>query len=79
MQIDLSQDGEHIERHINGSIAARGQIKDGQLDGYWEWYRANGTKKRSGTFAMGKQVGEWITYDDTGEIHKKTFFSSDHL
>jgi antitoxin component YwqK of YwqJK toxin-antitoxin module len=39
-------------------------------DGYWEWYRSDGTKKRSGYFEMGEPVGEWVTYDSKGEKYK---------
>ena len=40
--------------------------------GYWEWYRPDGTIKRSGYFHMGEPVGEWITYDSEGEKYKTT-------
>jgi antitoxin component YwqK of YwqJK toxin-antitoxin module len=40
--------------------------------GYWEWFRKDGTIMRSGSFLAGKQVGEWITYDREGKVHKVT-------
>ncbi|MDQ0063024.1 antitoxin component YwqK of YwqJK toxin-antitoxin module [Paenibacillus harenae] len=40
--------------------------------GYWEWYRADGSIKRSGYFDKGEPVGEWITYDSEGNKHKTT-------
>ena len=75
-----------IVYHKDGSIWAKGKIVDGVCDGYWEWFRKDGTKMRSGYFKKGnpqakraeqssydgKQVGEWITYDKTGKIYKKT-------
>lgn len=42
------------------------------IDGYWEWYRKDGTIKRSGHFDNGEAVGEWITYDSSGEKYKTT-------
>jgi antitoxin component YwqK of YwqJK toxin-antitoxin module len=45
---------------------------DGAPDGYWEWYRGDGTLKRSGYFKMGEAVGEWITYDGEGKPYKRT-------
>jgi hypothetical protein len=30
---------ERIERHKDGSIRAKGHMKDGELEGYWEWLR----------------------------------------
>jgi antitoxin component YwqK of YwqJK toxin-antitoxin module len=62
----------HIEYHEDGSIHARGQMLDGVPTGYWEWFRKNGIKMRSGTFQDGEPVGDWITYDQKGGIYKVT-------
>lgn len=42
------------------------------MHGYWEWYRIDGTKMRSGHFETGEPVGEWTTYDKTGAVYKVT-------
>ena len=63
---------EHVEYHKGGTVRARGQTLNGQLTGYWEWFRKDGTRLRSGSFEDGKQVGEWITYDETGAVYKAT-------
>lgn len=66
-------DGVQIKYHANGkTIWSKGKVVDGQPDGYWEWYREDGTKKRSGHFVLGEQVGEWITYDAEGTPYKVT-------
>ena len=66
-------DGYTIKYHANGkTIWSKGKIVDGEPDGYWEWYRINGTLKRSGHFDQGIQVGEWITYDQEGIVYKIT-------
>ena len=62
----------HVETHKGGSIRARGQMLNGLLHGYWEWFRLDGTKLRSGSFDRGEQVGEWTTYDRAGEPYKVT-------
>lgn len=62
----------YTKYHRDGSVWAKGQYKDGELDGYWEWFRKDGTCLRSGYFTDGKQTGEWITYDKIGEPHKIT-------
>jgi antitoxin component YwqK of YwqJK toxin-antitoxin module len=49
-------------------------MEDGVPDGYWEWFRKDGTKMRSGYFQKGKQVGEWTTYDKQGNMYKVTDF-----
>lgn len=66
-------DGYTIKYHANGkTIWSKGKMVDDQPDGYWEWYRADGTMKRSGYFDMGDPVGEWVTYDSKGHKYKTT-------
>jgi antitoxin component YwqK of YwqJK toxin-antitoxin module len=60
------------KRHRDGSLWARGQTLDDIPTGYWEWFRIDGTRMRSGHFANGKQVGEWTTYDRAGAVYKVT-------
>jgi len=45
---------------------------DGVPVGYWEWFRLDGTKMRSGYFESGEQIGEWTTYDKNGQVYKVT-------
>ena len=65
---------QQIEYHKDGSIQAKGERIDGVLEGYWEWFRQDGTRMRSGYFLAGRQVGEWTTYDRDGEVVKVTSF-----
>lgn len=66
-------DGITIKYHANEqTIWSKGKVVDGVADGYWEWYRIEGTIKRSGYFENGKQVGEWTTYDKEGKPVKVT-------
>ncbi len=51
---------------------ARGQKLHDVPVGYWEWFRVDGTKLRSGTFENGQQVGEWTTFDKQGNEYKVT-------
>lgn len=60
------------KRHKDGSLWARGQTLDDLPTGYWEWFRKDGTKLRSGHFERGEQVGEWTTYDAKGRVYKVT-------
>ena len=43
-----------------------GEMTDGQMTGYWEWFRNAGTKMRFGSFVNCEQFGEWTTFDKTG-------------
>ena len=65
---------ERIDRHKDGSIRAKGKMLGGELHGYWEWFRKDGSKMRSGYFDRGKQVGEWKTYTGDGKVAKVTEF-----
>ncbi len=62
----------YIKYHNDGSIWAKGKMDDGKCDGYWEWFRIDGTKMRSGYFKQDKQVGTWTTYDKKGKVYKVT-------
>jgi hypothetical protein len=63
---------QHTEYHKDGSVWARGMMAEDVPTGYWEWFRKDGTKMRSGRFENGQQVGEWITYDKKGQKYKVT-------
>ena len=62
----------YVEYHKDGSVWATGQKLGDAAVGYWEWFRIDGTKLRSGTFENGQQVGEWTTYDKQGNVYKVT-------
>ncbi|WNB87026.1 hypothetical protein [Cellulomonas sp. ATA003] len=66
-------DGVTVKYHANGqTVWSRGRVENGQPEGYWEWYRIDGTLKRSGTFVAGEPVGSWTTYDAEGKPYKTT-------
>lgn len=71
-------DGNTIKYHANGkSIWSKGKIRAGKPEGYWEWFRIDGTLKRSGHFRKGLQTGTWITYDKNGKPYKITQIKSE--
>lgn len=66
-------DGFMVKYHANGVTRwSKGKAVNGQPDGYWEWYRPDGTLKRSGHFKLGEPIGEWTTYDTQGNVYKVT-------
>jgi len=66
-------DGYTIKYHANGTTPwSKGKMINSQPEGYWEWYRPDGTIKRSGYFEKGEPIGEWITYDNKGAKYKTT-------
>ena len=66
----------YIKYHNDGSIWAKGTMVAGKPEGYWEWFRKDGTRMRSGYFEKGKQIGEWTTYDKKGKVYKVTSMKS---
>ena len=62
----------HIRYHKDGSIWAKGQTIEDVPTGYWEWFRKDGSKLRSGHFEDGTQTGEWTTYDRNSRVYKVT-------
>ena len=48
---------QHVEYYKDGSVKGKGLIVDGKMEGYWEWFRKDGTKMRSGHFKANEQVG----------------------
>ena len=66
----MAETAEH--RHKDGTLRATGPMQDGKMTGYWEWFRTDGTKLRSGRFEAGEPVGEWTTYDRAGQPYKVT-------
>jgi antitoxin component YwqK of YwqJK toxin-antitoxin module len=63
---------DHVQYHKDGSVWAKGQTLNEVPIGYWEWFRLDGTRMRSGTFEDGKQIGQWTTYDKAGQVYKVT-------
>ena len=62
----------HIIHHRDGSVWAKGSMSGKTMVGYWEWFRQDGSKLRSGHFENGKQTGKWTTYDRQGKVYKVT-------
>ncbi len=62
----------HIHRHKDGTIWAKGSLLNKKMHGYWQWYRKDGSKMRSGYFNKDKQVGKWTTFDKNGRVVKVT-------
>jgi antitoxin component YwqK of YwqJK toxin-antitoxin module len=61
-----------IKYHNDGTIWAKGQMRDGKPHGYFEWFRKDGIIMRTGYFDNGKQTSEWTTYDKHGKVYKET-------
>ena len=71
-EISAVTNGKRYEFFDDGSVKAAGSMKDGELHGAWQWWRADGTLMRAGTFSRGEPVGTWQTFDRHGEVVTQT-------
>ena len=58
----------------NGLSRFKGDYLNGEMHGFWEFFRKDGSLMRSGTFDRGVQVGVWKPFDRTGRLVKETNF-----
>jgi outer membrane protein assembly factor BamB len=52
-----------------------GSLFDGLQHGPWIQSNAQGKKLAAGQFAAGQRIGDWLTWDDTGELRGKVEFA----
>jgi antitoxin component YwqK of YwqJK toxin-antitoxin module len=58
----------------NGLPRFKGESVGGKMQGYWEFYRKDGSLMRAGNFRDDRQVGIWRTYARDGRLVKETDF-----
>jgi antitoxin component YwqK of YwqJK toxin-antitoxin module len=58
----------------NGLPRFKGEYLDGEMHGFWEFFRKDSSLMRSGSFDRGVQVGVWKTFDREGKLVKETTF-----
>ena len=72
MTTKKTSEQDYVHCHKDGTVWAKGKMVNGKCAGYWEWFRKDGVKLRSGCFEKGEQTGEWTTYDKNGSVYKVT-------
>ena len=66
---------------LDGTLQMTGQYKSSKgkkKDGYFVFYRENGSKKNEGVFENNKRIGEWTFYNTLGVITSKSEYISNH-
>ena len=66
-----------IERspfYDNGLPRFKGEYSDGKMNGFWQFFRKDGSLMRSGSFDHERQIGIWKTFDREGKLVKETDF-----
>ena len=61
-----------VTYYRNGNIMKEEELKDGKVHGFIKEYYSNGRIKSEGQYnAASKKSGEWIFYNDKGEVVKR--------
>jgi hypothetical protein len=63
-----------VKYHNDGAVWAKRTTVSGVPQGYWEWFRKDGSKMRGGYFTDGKPSSKWTTYDRKRKGFKVTEF-----
>jgi antitoxin component YwqK of YwqJK toxin-antitoxin module len=71
--------GKYVVHHPNGNVFQQYYYDESnRLSGEYKAYYDNTKPKTYGQYAHGRKVGDWVWYDETGEIkEKKTFANPD--
>ncbi|HEY0977266.1 MAG TPA: hypothetical protein VGE21_07325 [Flavobacteriales bacterium] len=64
----LLRDGLHVERDAKGLPVIEGYVKNGQRDGVWTSYNANGKVKSRDSYVRGVLQGPTVTFRDNGAM-----------
>lgn len=68
------RNGVRLDYFDDGTVKAKGRMRDGELDGSWSWFRRDGSLMRTGQFDRGEQVGTWTTWDQEGRMVRESRF-----
>lgn len=68
-------DGPYEEHFADGSLACRGQHRDGQKTGEWRYFLKNGRLKAVGHYRRDQIHGEWQWYRENGELMQTGAFT----
>lgn len=69
--------GETFSKFDNGTIGAKGMVKNGDHDGLWIWWYSNGQKKRETFFKDGKKEGMTTYWHLNGVKSKEILYKND--
>ncbi|MEE9394265.1 MAG: hypothetical protein V3W41_17335 [Planctomycetota bacterium] len=62
--------------HCEGVLAAKGEKLEGQLDGIWKEWRADGSPVLEGSFSKGVRCGRWTWWYANGQKAREGDFAS---
>jgi uncharacterized protein len=62
----IVRDSSYTSYYQNGNLKSKGQFKNNQPAGYWQYYYEYGGLKASGSFVDGQNQGTWTYYYENG-------------
>ena len=71
---DGKKNGVFKRWYSNGQLEKRGSYKDDRFDGFLEAWNEEGVRKWTGFYRDGKQHGEWILFDKSGNPMPAIYF-----
>lgn len=69
--------GTCYEKHDNGKIAIKGQMKNGKKEGAWIYWYSDGQKRRETTYIENKKEGLTYYWYVNGQKQKEIMFKQD--
>ena len=68
---ELPTDGPFQIPHPNGKLYLKGELKNDQKEGTWEFYYDNGQLQAVEKYSAGRPVGVWKYYGENGSLLKR--------
>jgi len=69
--------GSCYEKHENGKIAIKGQMKNGKKEGTWIYWFSDGQKRRETNYVENKKDGLTYFWYENGQKQKEIMFKQD--
>ena len=65
--------------YVNGQLEQRGNLKNKEPDGLWEWFHKNGQLEQRRTYNNGEMDGLWEGYYENGQLQLRGNFKNGQL
>ena len=65
--------------YVNGQLEQRGNLKNKEPDGLWEWFHKNGQLEQRRTYNNGEMDGLWESYYENGQLQLRGNYKNGKL
>ena len=74
-KVDTNKEGPFTTWYSNGQVDKKGTVRDGVLDGSYEWHQNSGQLNIKCTYANGLKHGEYFEYVPNGQLYRKGLYT----